>query len=805
MGLCRRSSFASLTGLDADTLVTYKAMAQLTCIPAIRSCAPNQFETACLTCGESCRTVASAYLNSLDTNSHGCSAYVTAAGLNYNDLYSAATAASSAGCSQSVAFQNCQSTFASTAATCSAAGVDMYGPSRCSSAQCMSGVLSLVAMHDSCLAAGAGTWQTTLSNVAYTSMTAVSCGCADHDLSVIADNTDGWTCSSLAASAMCTYDMGALMRSLDGSFVHDVCCDSCGREVRCEDQAECATMGADYGITFPAACNHPVAEFDTAQSHGNLVAYVCPASCSSCLTRFDECLSAPCENGGGCNEGIHSYSCNCTGGWSGENCAAAVDPCAANPCGGHGICTATAFDAFTCTCFDGFSGATCDTLGEDCASNPCQNGGVCLEAGFIPRPDLELESGTCGIDVGYSFEFIDITSSGTQITAWTGSSDDGYFAVSLAGYFGGATMPWYGNSYDTISVGTNGYLAFGDTSYTGAATEPLPGGVLVERILAPFWANLDVGSSAGGVYYGKVDTDKFVVEWSDVGYAGAAADITVTFEAVLYPLTGDVVLAYNHMNPAAVSSSIPSIGFMGHNGIAGHQIYYNVIPSAGTAVMIPAACHLEVGYACQCVNGWLGAECADEQRACDVGNNCMPANGEECVSDGGSSYQCQCTPDFFAVGDLADNSTDACPLATDNTGVGAGWAATSVRDSIATAVDTSAYGFGSNAAYVVTLRASSDHWQAVSAGPIIPTATGFTVTAWQSGVTPSLASAAGLQVTWMGGSTDPATCVQPKAGRTAPGVGWTVSSTLAHGLSSKKTALITSDHGVMRSLLSKWP
>ena len=110
-----------------------------------------------------------------------------------------------------------------------------------------------------------------------------------------------------------------------------------------------------------------------------------------------------------------------------------------------------------------------------------------MEAGFIPRPDLLLESGSCGIDVAHDFQFVDITASGTIISDWQGTADNGYFTVSLAGYFGGTPMQWYGNTYESISISTNGYLVFGEMSYTGSVTQPLPNpDPVVDRVLAGF-------------------------------------------------------------------------------------------------------------------------------------------------------------------------------------------------------------------------------------------------------------------------------------------------------------------------------
>ena len=41
---------------------------------------------------------------------------------------------------------------------------------------------------------------------------------------------------------------------------------------------------------------------------------------SSFLTDINDCESGPCQNGGTCNDGIASYTCDCAKGWTGDNC-----------------------------------------------------------------------------------------------------------------------------------------------------------------------------------------------------------------------------------------------------------------------------------------------------------------------------------------------------------------------------------------------------------------------------------------------------------------------------------------------------
>src|SRR6266496_2581101 len=101
-------------------------------------------------------------------------------------------------------------------------------------------------------------------------------------------------------------------------------------------------------------------------------------------------------------------------------------------------------------------------------------------------------------DVGFSRDF------GTRLGYFfgvdnkLGDGDNGYRDITLQG----AQFPFFGVSYDTIYVCTNGYITFnqGDTT---ARISPTTLAIELPRI-APLWADLEVVDS-GDIYYNRVD------------------------------------------------------------------------------------------------------------------------------------------------------------------------------------------------------------------------------------------------------------------------------------------------------------
>ncbi|XP_066271847.1 fibropellin-1-like [Branchiostoma lanceolatum] len=97
-------------------------------------------------------------------------------------------------------------------------------------------------------------------------------------------------------------------------------------------------------------------------------------------SEYDDCASNPCRNGGTCQDGVNSYTCQCPPGWFGIHCELDNAACGSYPCQNGGVCSGGNFDNYVCTCRRGWRGDDCDVDVDECSSSSslyCQNGATC--------------------------------------------------------------------------------------------------------------------------------------------------------------------------------------------------------------------------------------------------------------------------------------------------------------------------------------------------------------------------------------------------------------------------------------------
>jgi hypothetical protein len=168
---------------------------------------------------------------------------------------------------------------------------------------------------------------------------------------------------------------------------------------------------------------------------------------------------------------------------------------------------------------------------------------------------------------GPAFNWVDISTTGTQITTWTGSADDGYAAVPLPFSF-----PFYGTSYTTMNVITNGNVQLGTGTSTTFSNSAIPSTALPNNAVYPFWDDLDLRTSGSVHYQNDAANGRFIVQWTDVPHYLPGTDTGLyTFQVMLYQ-NGNILTQYLNMRQQVQSATI---GIENTGGTIGLQVVFN--------------------------------------------------------------------------------------------------------------------------------------------------------------------------------------------------------------------------------------
>ncbi len=169
---------------------------------------------------------------------------------------------------------------------------------------------------------------------------------------------------------------------------------------------------------------------------------------------------------------------------------------------------------------------------------------------------------------GPTFNWVDITSVGTPIGTgeWSGSADDGHVIQTLP-----FPMTFYGNTYNSIKIVTNGWVSFDVVSTNHTFTNvAIPASAEPNNVLATFWDDLDLRTQGTVHYYNDAANGRYIVQWTNVPhYTGTPG--TYTFEVILYA-DGRIVYQYLDMQQTVNSSTI---GIENPSGTVGLQVVYN--------------------------------------------------------------------------------------------------------------------------------------------------------------------------------------------------------------------------------------
>jgi subtilisin family serine protease len=150
---------------------------------------------------------------------------------------------------------------------------------------------------------------------------------------------------------------------------------------------------------------------------------------------------------------------------------------------------------------------------------------------------------------GPAFAWTDIAGVGTPIAGLTGD-DQNAGPVAI-----GFPFPFYGGSFSSVRVTTNGWLSFTNTT-TDFSNDPVPNTGAPENLIAPFWDDLDFRGAVHAHSYN--DGTRFIVQWTDVDRHSTTelpSPAHLTFQAILYP-NGRIVFQYLTVSGFLTSATI---------------------------------------------------------------------------------------------------------------------------------------------------------------------------------------------------------------------------------------------------------
>ena len=190
---------------------------------------------------------------------------------------------------------------------------------------------------------------------------------------------------------------------------------------------------------------------------------------------------------------------------------------------------------------------------------------------------------------GPVFNWIDITSSGIQIT---GLSDDNSVAfISMAQPF-----HYYWSDYTQIKIGSNGWLSFDNVGNIAHCFPVIPTSAGAgDNYLAPFMSDLIFGAAipSEAWYYDDLVNDRFIVSYINVpwwsvnspGYVGSN-----TFQVILSRSDSSITYQYQTVDPSnfndqATCDADLEIGLENLTGNIGLEVYNDVIPANNLAVL----------------------------------------------------------------------------------------------------------------------------------------------------------------------------------------------------------------------------
>jgi hypothetical protein len=180
-------------------------------------------------------------------------------------------------------------------------------------------------------------------------------------------------------------------------------------------------------------------------------------------------------------------------------------------------------------------------------------------------------------DATAQYAFVDITGTGTNLML----NDDDYTVASI-----GFPFTFYGQTADALTVSNNGGMLFdqaagthGRDGYLSPNTRTLPDRLIGLAIL-PYWDDLqqDYLDGIGNVFVqtdGTAPNRRFIVEWFNLPVNVLGGGFNITFEAILYEGSNQILFQYLDVDCSNVTCDNGAAATIGLNADSTHAILYS--------------------------------------------------------------------------------------------------------------------------------------------------------------------------------------------------------------------------------------
>ncbi|OGL42779.1 MAG: hypothetical protein A2161_04255 [Candidatus Schekmanbacteria bacterium RBG_13_48_7] len=139
---------------------------------------------------------------------------------------------------------------------------------------------------------------------------------------------------------------------------------------------------------------------------------------------------------------------------------------------------------------------------------------------------------------------------------------------------------FYGNTYSTVTISTNGYMAFGGENGSDWSNDPMPDISSPNNIICPFWDDLDFSLGGLGAFYTTLGTTPdriFAVMWRNVPHHSSSTD-SFNFEVLLHETTNDIKFQYQTMTGSYASGTSTTVGIEDSDGLIGLRYVNTDVP-----------------------------------------------------------------------------------------------------------------------------------------------------------------------------------------------------------------------------------